>query len=92
MSLFGDSKAKSISKDAQKKYHPNDGNVHVLMFRTYGKAITGGATQFDDKYTSQFDIILDDLYANGYELVDVKFDTYLTDKDAVCYSTMVMYK
>ena len=52
----------------------------------------GSATQFDDKYSSQLDIILDDLYANGYELVDVKFDSYLTDKDAVCYNTMVMYR
>lgn len=92
MSLFGDSKAKSISKDAQKKYHPKDGKVHVAMFRTYGKSVLASATQFDDKYSSQLDIILDDLYANGYELVDVKFDTYLTDKDAVCYNTLVMYR
>ena len=37
MGLFGDSKAKSISKDAQKKYHPEDGRVPVAMFRAYGK-------------------------------------------------------
>ena len=77
MGLFtGAQKAASETVyDKMKEYiAPKDGKVHVLMVNSFSK-FANQAFQCEDKYTTQIDLIVTSLQDDGYEIVDIKFDS-----------------
>lgn len=72
----------------------HDGYVHVLMINSFSKWINqmfGPET----KYTTQIDEILTCMQADGYEIVDIKFNNLQNQgifANMEGFATLVMYK
>lgn len=98
MGLFTGSKKASGRSLYMEKVKPQlaekDGNVHVVMINSFSKLIDqlfGVETQ----YTDQIGAIVDDLQQDGYEIVDIKFNSLkgqgvLGAKEG--FHTLIMYK
>ncbi len=58
------------------KYHlaPKDGKIHVVMINSFSKWINQ-VFQCEEKYTGQIDGILSLMQDDGYEIIDVKFNS-----------------
>ncbi|MCU6748546.1 hypothetical protein OCV51_12935 [Faecalicatena acetigenes] len=58
------------------KYHlaPKDGKVHVVMINSFSKWLNQ-SFQCEEKYTGQIDGILSLMQDDGYEILDVKFNS-----------------
>lgn len=51
-----------------------DGKVHVVMINSFSKWINQ-IFGCEDKYTTQIDEIIMNMQADGYEIIDVKFNS-----------------
>lgn len=81
-------------KDIKKYLAPKDGNLHILMVRSFSKwsTLNFGC---EDKYTSQLDLILSGMQNDGYEIIDIKFnslDNQGFSKNADGFHTLIIYK
>jgi len=86
--------AESVYGEIKKHLRPKDGKIHVVMVNSFSKWIN----EFfgcEDKYTNQIDTILMSMQGDGYEIVDVKFNS-LKDQGVFGhmegYHTLIMYK
>lgn len=52
----------------------NDGYKHVIMINSFSKFINQ-VFGCEDKYTTQIDEILVNMQKDGYEIIDVKFNS-----------------
>lgn len=71
-----------------------DGNVHIVMIDSFSK-LTNQAFGVEDKYTEQIGSIVNDLQKDGYEIVDIKFDSLKGQGitgTAEGFHTLIMYK
>lgn len=71
-----------------------DGLTHVVMINSFNKWINQifGA---EDKYTIQIDEILTNMQNEGFEIIDVKFDSLKDQgvfKDMEGFHTLITYK
>ena len=53
---------------------PKDGKLHVLMLNSFSKWLNQNF-ECENKYTGQVDAILTAMQDDGYEIVDVKFNS-----------------
>lgn len=51
-----------------------DGNVHVIMINSFSKFLNQ-SLGCETKYTTQIDTILSLMQKDGYEIIDVKFNS-----------------
>lgn len=98
MGLFnkgGKQPTKSLYEDYFQKFmKEKDGKIHVLMVNSYGKWLNENFG-CEDKYTDEINHILDGIQKDGYEIVDIKFNS-LGDQGATGrmdgFHTLIMYK
>lgn len=88
------SAAQSIYNKTKKFLKPKDGKLHVVMINSFSKFIN---QNFDceDKYTTQVDEILSCMQEEGYEIVDIKFNSVKNQGligDMEGFHTLIMYK
>ncbi|GAB6169684.1 hypothetical protein JCM1393_21440 [Clostridium carnis] len=71
-----------------------DGLVHILMVNSFSKWLNQGFG-CEDKYTTQIDEVLTGLQKDGYEIIDVKFNSIqgqgLTGQNEG-FHTLITYK
>jgi len=89
---------KNVSESIyEKKVKPllkKDGFKHVVMINSFSKWID---QNFDaeDKYTTQIDSILSNMQNDGFEILDIKFDSLQNQgllKDMEGFHTLITYK
>lgn len=71
-----------------------DGNVHLIMIDSFSKYING-AFGVETKYTEQIGTIINELQKDGYEIVDVKFDSLKNQgitRIEEGFHTLILYK
>ena len=73
---------------------PSDGHIHLVMIDSFSKLINQ-VFGVESKYTEQVGSIVDRLQDDGYEIVDVKFDSLkgqgLTGA-AEGFHTLILYR
>lgn len=73
---------------------PKDGNVHIIMVDSFSKYVNQYFS-VETKYTEQVGTIINELQNDGYEIVDIKFDS-LKDQGMTGveegFHTLIMYK
>lgn len=77
MGVFTKTQAKAaevVYGDIQKYLKPQDGGVHVVMINSFSKWLNQNFG-CEDKYTTQIDYILHCMQADGYQILDVKFNS-----------------
>jgi len=97
MGIFTNNQKNSAENIYTKQIKPllkNDGLTHVVMINSFSKWINQifGA---EDKYTTQINGILTNMQNDGYEILDVKFDSLQNQgftKDMEGFHTLVTYK
>lgn len=73
---------------------PQDGNVHIVMINSFSKFLNQNFG-VETKYTEQVGTIINHLQADGYEIVDIKFDSLKNQGllgDMEGFHTLIMYK
>ncbi len=89
--------ANVIYNEAKKYLKEKDGNIHVVMFNSFSKLINE-LFCCEDKYTTQIDEIVTCMQNDGYEIIDIKFNTLQNQGKGFFgdsmegYSTLIMYK
>lgn len=71
----------------------NDGLKHVVMINSFSKWLNQDFNA-EDKYTTQIDGILSSMQNDGYEILDVKFDSLQNQgllKDMEGFHTLIIY-
>lgn len=76
---------------------PKDGHLHVIMIRKYVERLVDNSLinnlSCDEKYTGQLDMILHLMQNDGYEIIDVKFNSSLSGNDTrLEFQTLISYK
>lgn len=77
MGFFSDNQkqqAESVYEQAKKYLVKKDGLVHIAMINSFSKWINQ-IFGCDDKYTTQINEILTSMQKDGYEIIDVKFNS-----------------
>lgn len=97
MSIFSgqhESMAETVYTNAAKYLAPHDGATHIIMLNSFSKL---GNQNFDcdSKYTVEIDTVLRNMQKDGYQIVDVKFNSItgqgLTG-NRTGFNTLITYK
>ena len=83
-----------IYEETKKFVKEKDGNVHVVMINSFSKLLNQ-IFGCEDKYTTQIDEILTCMQNDGYEIVDVKFNSISNQgmsKEMEGFNTLIIYK
>ena len=97
MGLFTSSQtavAETVYENAKKFLKEKDGNVHALMINSFSKLLNQNFG-CEDKYTTQINVILDGLQNDGYEIVDIKFNSLMGQGltgNQEGFHTIILYK
>lgn len=87
--------AESIySKSVKPHLKEKDGLVHVVMVNSFSKLLNQNFG-CEDKYTTQIDSILTDMQEEGYEIIDIKFNSLKgqgLSGQAEGFHTLITYK
>jgi hypothetical protein len=97
MGLFTGHQKKSANTVYEEEVKPllkSDGMIHVLMLNSFSKFVNVflGA---EDKYTNQIDLILTKMQEDGYEIIDIKFNSLKNQgitEDMEGFHTLITYK
>ena len=89
---------KNIEKSANNSYEeikkylkPKDNKKHIIMVNTMSKSITNG-WECENKYTLQIDTIIENMQDDGYEIIDIKFDsTQQSVSNMFLIRTLIIY-
>lgn len=77
MGLFSkgqEAAAVSIYEQTKQYLKAKDGNIHIVMINSFSKWLNQ-SFQCEYKYTTQIDTILSSMQKDGYEIIDVKFNS-----------------
>lgn len=97
MGLFTKSQeraASSVYETVRGYLKPKDGGVHVVMINSFSKFLNQNFG-CEDKYTSQIDFILHCMQVDGYEILDVKFNSIQgqgLSGSSEGFHTLIMYR
>lgn len=86
--------ANVVYQNAKKYIKPKDGKVHVLLINSFSKWLNQNF-ECDDKYTTQLDTILSNMQDDGYEIIDVKFNSIMNQGllgQMEGFHTLITYK
>ena len=89
-----DSGAILYDREIKKYLKPQDGKVHVIMVNSFSKFLNQNFG-CESKYTLQIDEILIKMQEDGYEIVDIKFNSLKNQGllgDMEGFHTLIMYK
>lgn len=64
----------NVYNDVKKHLSEKDGNKHVVMINSFSKWINQNFG-CEDKYTTQIDEIISSMQCDGYEIIDIKFNS-----------------
>lgn len=67
--------AKNIISLYKDIIQPKNGHAHVLMVESFNQIGEGRILEIDEKYSNQINSMLDYMQDQGYEILDVKFQT-----------------
>ena len=94
MGLFDKNIEKSSNNSYEeiKKYlKPKDNKKHIIMVNTMSKSITNG-WECENKYTLHIDTIIENMQNDGYEIIDIKFDsTQQSVSNMFLIRTLIIY-
>lgn len=86
---------KSLYETMFKKYmKKKDGNIHIIMVNSFSKLLNQNFG-CENKYTEQIDHILLGIQEDGYEIVDIKFNSLQNQGlsgQMEGFNTLIMYK
>lgn len=86
--------AEQVYEKAKPYIKDKDGKVHVLMINSFSKWINQ-IFGCEDKYTTQIGEIVDSMQADGYEIIDIKFNS-ITNQGMTGtmegFHTLIIYK
>jgi uncharacterized tellurite resistance protein B-like protein len=68
--------ADTVYSSLRQHLAPKDGRIHVVMINSFSKWLNQNFA-CEDKYTTQVDRILSNMQAEGYEIIDVKFNSVM---------------
>lgn len=88
------SAAIGVYETTKKFLKARDGNVHVVMVNSFSKFLNQNFG-CEDKYTVQIDEIISSMQEDGYEIVDIKFNSIRNQGllgEMEGYHTLIMYK
>ena len=97
MGLIGktrEAESGAIYETAKKLLHEKDGNVHIVMFNSFSQLANQTFT-CETKYTIQIGGIIDAMQEDGYEIVDIKFNSLPNQgltQQLEGFNTLIMYK
>lgn len=97
MGLFSNIQANAadnVYKKLKAHLSKKDGKVHIVMVNSFSKWLNQNF-ECEDKYTTQIDNILSHMQEDGYEIIDVKFNSLVNQGifgQMEGYHTLVMYK
>lgn len=98
MGFFTNSQKVGAESIYEKKIKPHlkekDGFKHVVMVNSFSK-LANQVFGCEDKYTTQIDTILTAMQNDGYELVDIKFNSLENQgitKQMEGFNTLIIYK
>lgn len=98
MGLLGNTRKSVAESIYNKSVKPNlkqsDGLLHVVMINSFSK-LANQLIGCEDKYTIQIDEILTDMQKDGYQIVDIKFNSLKNQGltgNTEGYETLIMYK
>ena len=97
MGLFTNSQtavAETVYEKIKQYLKPKDGKTHLLMINSFSK-FANQNFECEDKYTTQLNVILDGLQTDGYEIVDIKFNSLMGQGltgTAEGFHTIILYK
>lgn len=83
-----------IYNDMKKYLKEKDGLTHVVMINSFSKLLNQ-IFGCDDKYTTQIDEIVTCMQKDGYEIVDIKFNSIPgqgMSKEMEGFNTLIIYK
>lgn len=83
-----------IYNDMKKYLKEKDGLTHVVMINSFSKLLNQ-IFGCEDKYTTQIDEIVTCMQKDGYEIVDIKFNSIPgqgMSKEMEGFNTLIMYK
>lgn len=86
--------ANSVYEETKKYLKEKDGNIHILMINSFSK-LGNQVFGCEDKYTTQLNVILDGLQQDGYEIVDIKFNSLVGQgimSNQEGFNTLILYK
>lgn len=86
--------AENVYEKAKPYLKAKDGKIHVLMINSFSKWINQ-VVGCEDKYTTQIDTIVCSMQDDGYEIVDIKFNS-ITNQGLTGqmegFHTLIIYK
>lgn len=86
--------ANSVYNKMQPYLAEKDGKTHIIMVNSFSK-LANQNFDCDTKYTTEIDSILQSMQYNGYEILDVKFNSIsgqgLTG-NRTGFNTIILYK
>ena len=86
--------AETVYEKWKKFLKEKDGNIHILMINSFSKLLNQNF-ECEDKYTTQINVILDGLQNDGYEIVDIKFNSLMGQGltgNQEGFHTIILYK
>ena len=108
MGIFGsreeklENKAQQYRNDGMLQYAetvraslaPKDGKVHVVMLNSFSKFLNQ-TFECENKYTGQIDAIISAMQDDGYEILDVKFNSITgqgLSGNRTGFNTVILYQ
>lgn len=86
--------AATVYGEIKKYLKTKDGNIHLVMINSFSK-LGNQVFGCEDKYTTQLNVILDGLQNDGYEIIDIKFNSLIGQGimgNQEGFNTMILYK
>lgn len=86
--------ANSVYEETKKYLKEKDGNIHILIINSFSK-LGNQVFGCEDKYTTQLNVILDGLQQDGYEIIDIKFNSLVGQgimSNQEGFNTLILYK
>ncbi len=86
--------AQRVYQDMRQFLRPRDGMLHVVMVNSFSK-FANQNFQCEDKYTTQIDSILYYMQCEGYQIVDIKFNSIQGQGitgSMEGFNTLIMYR
>lgn len=86
--------ASGVYERTKKYLKPKDGRIHVVMINSFSKWINQNF-ECENKYTTQIDEILSAMQDDGYEIIDVKFNSLMNQGvlgQMEGFHTLIIYK
>lgn len=89
-----EAKPETVYNDLKEFLSEKDGLTHIVMVNTFSKW-THKKVECDSNYTNQVDAILTLMQKDGYEIIDIKFNSLINQGygiDTEGFRTLITYK